>query len=309
MNDETCNVMNADTPMTVAVKERPILFSGAMVRAILEGRKTQTRRVVADHAQFAPDAESRGRFPASNAYGVMMGDDQGAAAFLTAGDHGYTDFIPCPYGKRGERLWVRETWSHTGSGVWTIAAARSGALDGKVIYQATDKEPCPGCWWPSIHMPREFSRITLEVVKGRVERLQEILEEDAKAEGCIAETKKPYDYWDGWDYRLGQRSHSQVAKENWPEPPPWMTDVITVEGWTGFNMSAREGYRLLWNSINLEPSPKLVGKKVVSYQAFPWSAEDFEAVYPGVRASGVYRGKPITVTPNPWVWVVEFKRV
>jgi hypothetical protein len=116
----------------LAVKERPILFSGAMVRAILEGRKTQTRRVVKPKV---------------------------------------SDLVThCPYGAPGARLWVREAWLRD-------------RYDGSTQYRAS--HPCPELprWKPSIHMPRERCRLVLELVRVRLERLQDISEEDARAEG------------------------------------------------------------------------------------------------------------------------------
>lgn len=135
------------------MKERPILFSGEMVRAILDGRKTQTRRVVKPP-------------PPSNSGGT-------SEIFALAKQ--------CPYGQPGDWLWVRETWA---------PAATEGydkRDDGGLIwYRATDERVCMGPWRPSIFMPRQVSRIMLEITDVRVERLQDITEEDAKAEGVAA---------------------------------------------------------------------------------------------------------------------------
>ena len=121
---------------SAAIRERPIIFSGPMVKAILEGRKTQTRRVLKKRGQYTTRKEAR-----------------------------------CPYGQPGDRLWVRETFmAHSGS--WRYLAS-SGFFDSWFGQK----------WTPSIHMPRGASRILLEITGVRVERLQEITEEDAKAEG------------------------------------------------------------------------------------------------------------------------------
>lgn len=148
--------------------ERPILFSGPMVRAILDGRKTQTRRVLKGIEDLGD-----GRFHLFNAHGGCFGV---AEADIP------TEALNYPAYEVGDRLWVRETWTHTGDGVWTIANARM-ALNGRVSYRA-DGEIAGAKYWPSIHMPREFSRITLEVTGVKVERLQDISESDAEAEGC-----------------------------------------------------------------------------------------------------------------------------
>lgn len=135
---------------TTATKERPILFSGPMVRAILDGRKTQTRRVC--KVQWAePMPPER-------------------AALLVAHQ--------CPYAP-GQRLWVRETWAHIGG----------TDVSGWLCYRADinkrqDTLTRVRTWRPSIHMPRWVSRITLEVTGVRLERVQDISEADVAAEGC-----------------------------------------------------------------------------------------------------------------------------
>ncbi|SET89517.1 hypothetical protein [Pseudomonas graminis] len=145
-----------------AIKERPILFSAPMVRALLEGRKTVTRREV--KKQAALDCLAAGFEP----------------AFLAL--PGNADM--CPYGQPGDRLWVRETW------------AQPANLDpGPTVYRATYPDCLKGQGWenlppssairwkPSIHMFRRHSRILLEITDVRVERLQAITYEDAVAEG------------------------------------------------------------------------------------------------------------------------------
>lgn len=179
------------------MKERPILFSGAMVRAILDGSKTQTRRVMkvqptgegyitsrlAD-STFAGDRKNIGRL-----HWIKMHDSE--LRIVDSGDSYFT----CPYGKVGDRLWVRETsiispknFSYKDDSCVTdydgdhrfiqylaTHSCREAANDYKL--KAT----------PSIHMPRWASRITLEIVNIRVERLQDISDSDAWAEGVETE--------------------------------------------------------------------------------------------------------------------------
>lgn len=123
------------------MKERPIIFNAEMVRAILEGRKTQTRRPIkAKHLQVLRD----GRIETCNDGGFDVG----------------VKYIKCPFGQPGDKLYVRETWCPTGK-------------DGTFLYRADGK--CEvAAWKPSIHMPRWASRIILEVTGVRVERVQEI---------------------------------------------------------------------------------------------------------------------------------------
>jgi hypothetical protein len=145
--------MSKATATKIETKERPILFSGEMVRAILDGRKTQTRRIVKDEN-------------------------------LPTVYHGAKIVVPqwyaeknCPYGQPGDRLWVRETWAYTD---------QSLNVEPGYVYRATDPdwETMEGWKWkPSIFMPRAASRITLEVTDVRIERLHDIGIIDLLAEG------------------------------------------------------------------------------------------------------------------------------
>lgn len=161
------------------MKEKPILFSGEMVRAILSGAKTQTRRVVKPQ----PHAGVRETV-------VVVGN------VLSGFEDGHGRQLRCPFGQPGDRLWVRETFLHE---LQNYEIADTGDYDsffvhnGKIEYGADgakERHLYPnriGSPWmakrPSIHMPRWASRITLEVTDVRVERLQDISEDDARAEG------------------------------------------------------------------------------------------------------------------------------
>ena len=170
--------------------ERPILFSAPMVRAILAGTKTQTRRVVKSHKAFT----EWGVKGPDNAYDATV-DDAGQGFFLVAGDQGYAGPVPCPYGQPGDRLWVRETWSPDFANHYPNQPAFYAAdghhhidietRDGvRGIYSPESRVFVPFKWRPAIHMPRRASRIMLEVTGVRVERLQDITEADAIAEGA-----------------------------------------------------------------------------------------------------------------------------
>ena len=146
------------------MKERPIIFSAPMVRAILEGRKMQTRRVVKPQSAVLTDAMARW-------LGVQPPPNQNSPV------------IPCPYGQPGDRLWVREAWKHIeGGAVYDAAGGIMDSHDPETIYRAS--EPIRrGPWKPSIHMPRWASRILLEVVSVRVELLKDISPADCVCEG------------------------------------------------------------------------------------------------------------------------------
>lgn len=169
------------------MSEKPILFSAPMVRAILAGTKTQTRRALPDGAWLDPEL------------GVIR------MCSVAPGVTGFQE-VACRYGQPGTKLWVRETWQVSnwsedgdpcirlmadGSEHWPALTmeATDWALDTWAALSAPDNYNIDGRaadrrWRPSIHMPRWAGRITLEVVGVRVERLREISRGDAMAEGC-----------------------------------------------------------------------------------------------------------------------------
>jgi len=173
------------------MKSRPILFSAPMVRALLAGTKTQTRRVC------KPANESNLTFVTR--CGGFWGDEDGDVLFT------------CPYGQPGLRLWVRETWAYETHAL----ASKHYEQEGPWVY-AADNRGTQGrlCdrWRPSIHMFRAASRLTLEITGVRVERLQDISEADAIAEG--------------WPKQIDPGAH------------------------TGGNGGPFDWYRALWESIN-----------------------------------------------------------
>lgn len=176
------------------MKERPVIFNGEMVRAILDGRKTQTRRVIANvgHDNCLP-LQKRTKTKDGIYTHVMDAPIYGI----------------CPFGKIGDRIWVRETWSDVNLDGAPAVAYRAddevydlmedkSLLDEDGAFNYQDSRVCKyqfaawhsdlisgieGKWRPSIHMPRWASRITLEITAVRVERLNDISEEDARAEG------------------------------------------------------------------------------------------------------------------------------
>lgn len=168
-------------------KERPILFSGPMVRAILEGRKTVTRRVLKRQPEPGDENKAfREAVPPSEAGNWSNRETwDGVPQQWVEGDTEY-DWWKCPYGKSTDRLWVRETFNC--DDYRYPADAPIEELTESLIFRADHDDHCrcfeEGVTWrPSIFMPRWASRITLEMASVRVERLLEITEQDAKAEG------------------------------------------------------------------------------------------------------------------------------
>lgn len=196
------------------MKEHPIIFNGEMVRAILDGRKTQTRRVI----NFVLNIPHVTGNPPDRLYGDWALSEIGELKDGVLGYRCQTDVddyrsynIKCPYGVPGDHLWVRETWQYL-----------EELEKPEFVYRATDWEGWleyevePIRWKPSIFMPRRASRITLEVTAVRVERVQDITWQDILAEGIHSGTAMGVPY---------------------PENPTWIENVIGE-------------FASLWDSIN-----------------------------------------------------------
>lgn len=189
------------------MRERPIIFSSPMVRAILEGRKTQTRRILKiqppdDGYQLLRVVDTSG--PRKKINKLHWGKVSDNKLRVLHSDERHFD---CPYGQPGDQLWVRETWGNVAFATdedgfhyaWnpdrpSIKVRElpfgKGYYSGHIIYRADGEFEWSNeygdeqsCWHPSIHMPRAASRITLEITNIRIERLNDISEEDARAEG------------------------------------------------------------------------------------------------------------------------------
>jgi hypothetical protein len=207
-----------------------------MVRAILEGRKTQTRRVV------KPVGKDEGFVICEQDDGSMWphrsSDGERCWHTVIRNGHEYQDDTPhTGYGRVGDRLWVKETWNiealgggqdGAGNGSWSYEVGYRAGGEKQLEYEG-HFESDPYCksydtqrgeWRPSIHMPRWASRITLEITGVRVERLQDISDDDCKAEGLIG---KDFGGRLGYGYGL----------------PDWSAGYLP-----------RIAYRQLWESIN-----------------------------------------------------------
>jgi hypothetical protein len=214
------------------MRERPILFNPPMIRAVLDGRKTQTRRVV--KPELPPEALA----PVCESGWWMW---QRFNAERRHFDGKTTDKLwdqRCPYGQPGDRLWVRETWMDLiGTGI-----ERSTGDRGRYAYAADTPPGSYGDearkgyglkWRPSIHMPRWASRITLEITGVRVERLRDISPYDAIAEGLRGITK------DG-----------SLVKYGIPDKDGLPGTDDTGWPWYLWRISPVDAYQKLWESIN-----------------------------------------------------------
>lgn len=170
--------------------EHPILFTGAMVRAILDGTKTQTRRVIKKACDITGEW-AKVAHPARDGNPVFwwIAGDYGNLADVTL--RNYPTGMKCPYGQAGDRLWVRETWNAASvcyddynggyEAGYPLDIIPKSKPSNCALYYAAEGDDGP--FRPSIHMPRWASRITLVIDEIRVQRVQEISEDDAQAEG------------------------------------------------------------------------------------------------------------------------------
>jgi hypothetical protein len=200
------------------MKERPILFSAPMVRALLDGSKTQTRRVVKTQPEFVLEPSDYKLAVG----GRMVSGPRSEWLHWNGSRIAELNDPRCPYGQPGDRLWVREAWStHS-----FMDGVKPSELKTRSFHYWADGEITTGKRRPSIHMPRFASRITLEIVSVRVERLRDISEADAWAEGCA-------------------RGDADDAGGFFPaeEPDP---SGIGSRGWD----NARDWYADLWETIN-----------------------------------------------------------
>lgn len=225
-----------------AIKEKPILFSGAMVRAILDGRKTQTRRAWKMPPGFDWTSEGYNG-------GVIYPKEEGKHGIPRGCSGEYfscsVDEIFSPYGRPDDRLWVRETWqgwrqTNYEYDEWEEMVSPKNRHDDfyEPVYKA-DGENFPEKWQPSIFMPREYSRIDLLIKDIRVERLQDISEQDALAEGLKAITK------DG----------GQTIKYGIPDRDNLPGNDNYGWSWDEWEISPINAYRKLWDSINAKTHP------------------------------------------------------
>lgn len=197
------------------MKERPILFSGPMITAILEGRKTQTRRVI--------NPQPEGKTLQSNLDGKWLSKKFNGLLLPKIEDLP----IHCPYGKIGDHLWVRETFRLYDSDEcphadFPCGCPRNGTPLFKASHDCGDGEK----WTPSIHMPRWASRILLEITNIRVERLQDISESDCLKEGVgspiLRDCKKP---------KFMQLWESINGADSWAANPwVWVVEFKVVKG-------------------------------------------------------------------------------
>lgn len=204
------------------MKERGMIFNGEMVRAILDGRKTQTRRIMKN--------QPAGDYPETPALIRNVG-----TGFQWHGLYGESSIFNCPLGSIGERIWVRETFRvHSrATDVATLvyrASVRNSWTEQthRVPVSVCNKPATPEKWTPSIHMPRWASRLLLEITDVRVERLNNISECDAKAEGGPTECTLIGD-----KYFPGFRSlwKSIYGEESWAANPwVWVIKFKRVEG-------------------------------------------------------------------------------
>ncbi len=204
-----------------------MIFNAEMVRAILDGRKTQTRR---------PIKWKQTRF-------TEIGEREDGSKWPWSEDaeHAFDFWHPCPFGSVGDRIWVRETFQgplfdfdlmdsyckdSTPFEKSEFCVYKADGVPAPEFYDADDEVHC--CWRPSIHMPRWASRILLEITDVRVERLKSISDRDALREGCSAADMKSGDCVADVFARLWA---SIYGSDSWNANPwVWVIEFKRVEG-------------------------------------------------------------------------------
>ncbi|EPR5658812.1 morphogenetic protein [Klebsiella quasipneumoniae] len=218
------------------MKERGMIFNADMVRAILDGRKTQTRRIMKPQPEPCPRG---GHWWPSNVFKTMLHvEDE-----MQNGKGGWGGLVgdACPFGDVGDRIWVRETFQGplfdydlmdnyckdpTPFEKPEFCVYKADGVPAPEFYDADDELHC--CWRPSIHMPRWASRILLEITDVRVERLKSISDGDAIREGCSTADMKSGDCVADVFARLWA---SIYGSDSWNANPwVWVIEFKRVEG-------------------------------------------------------------------------------
>ena len=254
--------------MTTAAKPKPIIFTGQSVPQIQSDLKTMTRRVVKRLSGIGAVTEFG--LSDTKGYDWTFRDQRMRWHDLTHDEL----MARCPY-TVGQLLWVREAWA-----VMLPPPIEEWPIDKRVectIWRATSLRSDEGRWRSPIFMPRWASRLTLEVTAVRVERVQEISEADAIAEGIQQEDVCPGGF-DPDNYVSGLHPFPQGK----------------------IYKHATEAFAELWDSLHAKPKPVKRGGKIIRYESFPWESGYEEREH---------RGLPHLVYGNPWVFPIRFKRV
>jgi len=207
------------------MKERAIIFNAEMVRAVLDGRKTQTRRIMKNQPMPHETREGDFYFRCNKTRSMIYVSDFTPGNGPLPDAHEYFSMC-CPFGAVGDRLWVRETWAEAGGNAPELQLYRAN-YPAHVPSHYENVPPVESIRWrPSIHMPRWASRITLEITGVRVERLQDISEADCAAEGLgspfLRDYKKP---------KFAALWQSIFGEESWQANPwVWVIEFKRVEG-------------------------------------------------------------------------------
>jgi hypothetical protein len=214
------------------MKERPIIFNAEMVRAILDGRKTQTRRLVPEWQIPSETKQDAGDYPDNRWMAVAQRDRRWGFVVFGATEESCAAQLTeslCPFGSRDDRLWVRETFA---VGLCTKSTMAYRATHKPIDLDEGWDEVIK--WRPSIHMPRWASRIQLEITGARVERLNAISEDDAMAEGMDDGTSAAA-IAVGW-FEKPQRAYQRLweqmyGEDSWASNPwVWVIQFKRVEG-------------------------------------------------------------------------------
>lgn len=242
----------------------PIIFNADSIHGIRAGRKTQTRRVIKPQPKLKKGLDLAAINDVVEDYFWHWKDCKWLDGGMGMPESAIEEYAPY---KVGDILWVRETWLKTDCfGLQNGLIYRANKRQNTVIFENTTQEPK---WRSPMYMPRKAARLFLRVTGVRAERVQDICEEDAIAEGA--------NYQDGKNVGFEEK----------------------------MNRSAIERFAEIWNSLHAKPKPhhttSPTGRRVIShYTSYPW--ED-------IQETREHRGRPWYVRGNPFVWVIEFELI
>lgn len=279
----------------MTVKETPLIFLPENILAILAEEKSQTRRIIKnssgafwDHAGYQPFVDDEGWIGWRQIDTGKIADNASK--------------VKCRFGKRGDRIWCRESWRpeelENGLDGYRFEADNhfspigDGRNSGDLWMADYNNGKYGENWRPSMFMPRHVARLILEITEIQIQRVQQISEEDAWREAIEATVI---------DQAILTRDYlSDKTNLAWEGKYWFQTWTPDEPGYVPFEESGRASYKTLWNSLHAKPKPVYSRGEITHYESFPFD---------GRAVTETYRGLPWFIRPNPWVFALTFVKI